>query len=359
MTRRGILSVLAVSAAAVAVYGVLLGLLLYFERGADTANVRTFGEALWWSVVTLTTVGYGDYSPVTVGGRVISVVFLIGSVGLIGFLIGRLTSFLTTLQENKRLGYKGCRFTSHIVILGWDPFAQSVTNQLVRADIPVAVVTSDRSVVDLIRENYSRRDVYVLLSDFTSMEMMAKANINHSAMVFINLPDDSAKLVQLLNCRRYYDDSVPYAVIPENPELHDTYEAGGAALVLSKNDIASQIIASYIFEPEVAAYTEDLMTSAGVGTDYDFQEYRVEDDNPHIGDAYNDLYFTVKERYDAILIGLARTEDGKRTLYKNPDDPALTVAKGDYLIFILSGKSAERIKTAFKTTEGYLLRELS
>ena len=52
-----------------------------FEHRADGANITTIGDAIWWACVTLATVGYGDFSPVTVGGRISAVVLMV--VGLI------------------------------------------------------------------------------------------------------------------------------------------------------------------------------------------------------------------------------------------------------------------------------------
>jgi voltage-gated potassium channel len=58
-------------------------LVLYFEAGAPGANIETGGEALWWGVVTVTTVGYGDYYPVTPGGEVVASVMIFAGVALI------------------------------------------------------------------------------------------------------------------------------------------------------------------------------------------------------------------------------------------------------------------------------------
>jgi voltage-gated potassium channel len=59
---------------------------LEFESKAPLANIRTAGDAFWWAVVTLATVGYGDYSPVTVGGRVAAVALMTMGVGIFGVL---------------------------------------------------------------------------------------------------------------------------------------------------------------------------------------------------------------------------------------------------------------------------------
>jgi voltage-gated potassium channel len=69
--------------AATLVFGAALAV-LDAERGHPGANINTFGSALWWAVVTVTTVGYGDHFPVTIQGRFVAGGLMIGGVALIG-----------------------------------------------------------------------------------------------------------------------------------------------------------------------------------------------------------------------------------------------------------------------------------
>ena len=73
---------------ALAVYLLLLRLLLAAESGAPGSSIHSFGDALWFSLVTMTTVGYGDLSPVTPLGRVLGTVFALCSIGILTALIG-------------------------------------------------------------------------------------------------------------------------------------------------------------------------------------------------------------------------------------------------------------------------------
>jgi voltage-gated potassium channel len=64
------------------------------ERRHPDAAISTYPDALWWSVVTITTVGYGDFYPVSTTGRFVALALMIGGIGLIGFVTGSLASWI-------------------------------------------------------------------------------------------------------------------------------------------------------------------------------------------------------------------------------------------------------------------------
>ena len=64
------------------------------ERYLHGATINSFGKALWWSICTATTVGYGDVYPVTNTGRVIAVLLMLGGIGLVGVVTAALASWI-------------------------------------------------------------------------------------------------------------------------------------------------------------------------------------------------------------------------------------------------------------------------
>lgn len=68
---------------------------LQVERGAPEATITTFGDAVWWSLVTITTVGYGDTYPVTVAGRWLAVLLMAGGLVIIGTISAIVVSYIT------------------------------------------------------------------------------------------------------------------------------------------------------------------------------------------------------------------------------------------------------------------------
>ena len=75
---------------------------LYAEKGAPNANITTYSNAIWWAFVTITTVGYGDYYPVTTLGRTGAIILMFSGLGIIGVLSSYLaTTFISFQRRNE------------------------------------------------------------------------------------------------------------------------------------------------------------------------------------------------------------------------------------------------------------------
>jgi voltage-gated potassium channel len=82
-------------------------LVLLFEERAKGSNIHDYPDALWWAIVTVTTVGYGDRFPTTEGGRVVAVILMLVGIGLIGVLTATVASvFIKEHTDANREEYK-------------------------------------------------------------------------------------------------------------------------------------------------------------------------------------------------------------------------------------------------------------
>ncbi|AWL12849.1 Potassium voltage-gated channel subfamily V member [Saliniradius amylolyticus] len=86
------------------------GLAIYLlEYDIPASNIKTPEDAIWWSLVTISTVGYGDYYPVTTAGRVVSMLLILSGVSLFGVISGYIASYFITPEEKDQLAVQNQR----------------------------------------------------------------------------------------------------------------------------------------------------------------------------------------------------------------------------------------------------------
>ena len=188
--------------------------------------------------------------------------------------------------------------------------------------------------------------------------MLTKANIDESTIVFVNHGSDTDKLVYVLNVKKMFPDA-DFVVTLDNGALKNTFVNAGVKNTISKFEISSKLLASYIFEPDVASYSESIMSYAKGDSDYDMKQLLVTKTNPFVGHAYQEVFFEMKKRYNSVLIGITKRDKfGARKLIKNPHGE-IKIAPGDYLLIILNGKAFKLLSKLFGVEEGYITNRSS
>jgi len=119
---------------------------------------------------------------------------------------------------------------------------------------------------------------------------------------------------------------------------------------ISKTSLAAKLLASYIFEPHVASYNEEIISVAITEDDYDMKEFQVLKNNPLVGQFYTKVYYDLKNEANAILVGIVKHSEDKKLL-KNPEG-VVKIEVDDYLIMIINQKSEKKIVRLFGTKEG-------
>lgn len=328
------------------IYLTLINILVLSERNVEGASINNIFDALWYSIVTLSTVGYGDYYPVTAIGKTIGLVFVFSSLGVLGYLISQLTVKLTQYMEDKKNGLFGTKMENHIVLIGYNKFSNNILQQIVTTGIKVAIVTNKKEDVDIIADNYDKNSVFTLLTDYNNFDVLEKVNISKASKVFINFDNDTEMLVYILDLKNHFSD-LEIIVSLNNTNFQNTFQSAGVLYAVSREEIASKLVASYIFEPDVASFTEDLMASAKRGDDFDMIELRVSSENPYVNNDYDFAFTDIRSSYSSVLLGIYKNEK----LYKNPTEP-MTISEDDYLVIMTNGDGSSKLKEDFRVEEG-------
>ncbi len=166
-------------------------LLIYLAEKDNPNNPLNFADALWWSIVTSTTVGYGDISPQTFLGRVIATLHMIVGIGILAALSAIPASILVDQKIMEGLGMSSYKFEEHIIICEWNYLAKTIVKEL-RLD-PKTYNTPIVLIADLERKPTDDRNLY-FVQGVVSDETLNKANLPKDKTVIIlgddKLPDN-------------------------------------------------------------------------------------------------------------------------------------------------------------------------
>ncbi len=137
---------------------------LLYESGAPDASIKTGWDAFWYTFVTITTVGYGDFYPVTVGGRITGMFIMLAGVGLIGVLASLLSSTLigspSVPEEEEKIMPTEAQLTPTLAL-------SSISEPATKDDI--AELKSELSMLRQLLEKSVDRDANINQSEQTNI----------------------------------------------------------------------------------------------------------------------------------------------------------------------------------------------
>lgn len=180
-------------------YVLMAMLVLFFDKPSKyEGKINNLWDALWWSWVTITTTGYGDYTPKSPTGRIVAMLTMIIGVIFVGLLTGRIASFLVeqTLKEGRGL-MDFSKFRNHFVICGWKRSMEKVLCDILQLStglkpeniVLIANITPE--AIELFKQqNPDLAGVNFLRGEHYNENMLLKANVKTARKILI-LSDES------------------------------------------------------------------------------------------------------------------------------------------------------------------------
>lgn len=308
----------------------------------------SLADSLYWSIVTLGTVGYGDIVPTTGYAKALASLVIGTQIFLLGYLITVITTAVSEQAQARALGTYGTSWKNHIVVLGYSGVGRAAVRELLVQDQTVAVVSERPEEVANIRTLAGEDRLFVTYGDPAAPEILHRVNVTEAHSVIVCTADDATNMIGALNVRSLAPRA-RIVVSVGRPELRDTLKAAGVTYVASPADMGGRLCAAAAFEPEVAMAIEDF-TAADVRSD--IQEYVVRDGSPLAGKSFEEADQRVRTATGCILIGLAhRGPSGEFETVVNPP-PASRVEVGDAILLIATIENSEKFRRWFGANQG-------
>lgn len=298
------------------------GGMMYFEG-------HSAFDAVWMTVVSLSTTGYGDMVPITVGGRVFMLLILVGGLVIVSYCLGTIVNILLEGQL-ARLG-KDVEMTKninnlkdHIIVCGAGRVGSNVAEVLASQDAPHIIVDISESRVNDMKEEGH----LALQGDATRDEILRAAGLQRASGIICALANDAFNVFVTLSARAINPD-VKIVSRAVHSETVAKLQHAGADKIVSTDKMGGHRMALAILKPQALELFETILAPHKV--EIQLEELLVEEKSNMVGQPIS-AFFEQKEG-ELIVVARIRGDDIKM----NPG-PHQVVAAKDVLVLIGSGE---------------------
>ncbi|MBQ6029844.1 MAG: NAD-binding protein [Treponema sp.] len=187
----------------VSVLLIVMMVVIFVSEQKTNSSINSLFDAFWYTIVTVTTVGYGDIAPASFLGRLSAMALLLVGVAIFGALSGKFASFILDRQQKKDKGLlKMTNMKNHFLICGWKPGFENILEGMLLAnpEIPpeqiVILNNAKHSDIEAIQANEKLKAINFLRGDFTDEDALLKAQIKSADRALI-LADKSEEFSTL------------------------------------------------------------------------------------------------------------------------------------------------------------------
>ena len=243
---------------------------------------NTWGEAFYWTITTMSTVGYGDFSPVTMLGRIHAMGLMVMGIGIFGLVVEGFLSILLEVSERRKTGLIKVKDKGHILLCGWSETVRECVLELETMGDDVYVLGTDPT----IREELEKLDTHAIFvkGDPTRWEDLKRGGAESAAVIIVDLPTDSAALDCVITLRDR--TSARIVVEVERAENQQKFKNAGADELTIPFVLSGRLMAQSKAKRFLTRFvTEVVSTSVGMS----LEEVPVEDGDALAGKSLQEL----------------------------------------------------------------------
>lgn len=286
----------------------LSSMALFLEGNAIGSTITSFWDALWWTLVTMSTLGYGNMVPVTAGGKVVSIIAIFAGILLVALLTATLAGRLVE-RVVKRMGRRPLgKLSDHILVLGWNENGLRIITELLaecRKTREVIVVMADRDRIEELPP-----DVIFVRGDSTRLASLKKVAPT-KCQVAVVLADETSKttdvdsrvILTTMALRRMVEKNIRIICEVISSEDLEYLEGAGASEVIARSTVAGDIISHTVHNPGIASLMGKLLATT---TGNNLSRLAVPDDL--LGKPYGLLLDELHAKLGALPIALIKDE---------------------------------------------------
>ncbi|MBN1544775.1 potassium channel protein [Candidatus Woesearchaeota archaeon] len=291
------------------------------QKFAET-GLNPYFVSLYWLITTITTVGYGDITPVTMQGKMLALLIMILGIVSVSLLISQITSRIVAINLGSMFGVTRTRKKIDCILCGWNPTSEAALDEINAPGVEVVIIDK------LNRPDLAKsKDVHFMVGNPTSPDVLKRANVTNAKNIVLAMDEDSDVLLAI-HVIRELNPWINIVAKINNHEHIKIAESAGADQVVSPPSIGGRLLSMVADEPSAVEWLTRA-TSKAMGVR--LMEYDVTEESPFVNKTLAEIRSMVKDT--AKIIGV----DTPEGLEKIPGDD-LKIEQGNKLIMLIDVK---------------------
>ncbi|MFI8378841.1 potassium channel family protein [Leeuwenhoekiella sp. NPDC079379] len=242
----------------------VLGTLCLGIMGFRYLALYTWIDAVYMTIITISTVGFGEVQPLNDTAKLFTVVLILVSVVVLGYAISIITEYIlrrsnVELLKKRRVQKKIESLKNHVIVVGYGRNGKQAVQKLTTYKRPFVVIERDEEIVN----KFQSEDMPFILGNANEDEVLIEAGVKRASTLISALPDDSDNLFVVLSARQM---NTAMKIISRASE-ETTYQKlkfAGADNVIMPDKIGGDHMASLVVVPDLVEFLDNLqVTTAG------------------------------------------------------------------------------------------------
>ncbi len=308
----------------------------------------TFPEAVYMTILTMSTVGFSEVRPLSPHGMIFTTILIITSLGIFGYFITSITRIFIDGDYRKALkNYykikKLKKLKNHIIICGFGRNGKKAVIDLIELNEKVVVIDNNHEIItdDTNEEILKNKNLIVIHGDAANEETLQRANIENARALLTTLPNDAENLLIVLTTR-YLNKSMKIISRVSDEHSFIKLKRAGADNVIMPDIVGGARMAKLITEPDIVEFLEQIMLREG--QDVNLEEISCDDlASCFVNSTIANL--DIRKKTGANIIGL-KLDDGTYLFNPNGD---IKLKKEDKLFVLGTVEQTEKLKSLLES----------
>ena len=293
-------------------------------------------DSIYMTVITLSTIGYGEVNPVSPAGRIFTLILIVMGVGFFLYVIGYVVQFLVEgrirlVLGRHKLDKQISQLKNHYIVCGYGRMGRALSRYLIQKNLKFVVVEKNPDRIPVMNTDH----VLYVSGEATVEENLLKAGIKRASNLIATLGSDADNVFLVLLAKGINPALYVVARASQNASKKPL-DTAGADVVVSPFDIGARRMAHAILRPNVIRFLEYAF--ADESTDIHIEEIPVEPSSKLVDSTL--LESEIRKTYDLIILAIVK-KNGKMLFNPAADT---TIGAGEKVVAVGTSGSLMRLE---------------